>query len=57
MELNVIKGSIKTLSLLKPVVCVENVAFFDSGDTTLLNLMDTLNYICWKSLSAGNDLV
>ena len=57
MELNVIRGSVKILSLLKPVVWVENVAFFDSGDKSLLNLMDSMSYLCWKSLSAGNDLV
>jgi FkbM family methyltransferase len=57
MEVPVIKGALKTLDQLKPVVWVESVGYFESGDLTLVNLLDSAGYVCWKSLSAGNDLI
>jgi FkbM family methyltransferase len=58
MELSVLRGSFLVLQQLKPIVWVENVAFFESGDRTLLSFIEaSLDYVCWKSLSAGNDLI
>jgi len=57
MELAVVRGSVEILKNLKPIVWVENVAFFDHGDTALIEFMKSVEYICWKSLSAGNDLI
>ena len=58
MELNVIKGAMDVIKKFSPIIWVENVAYFETRDTTLLNFLDTnMGYLCWKSLSAGNDLV
>ena len=57
MEIAVLRGSLEILKKLKPVVWVETVSYFDHGDTAVLDLMTDVGYICWKSLSAGNDLI
>ena len=57
MEGNVIRGAVRVLKELKPIVWVENVDFFDHKNTDFLRLMESVEYSCWKSLHAGNDLV
>jgi FkbM family methyltransferase len=58
MELRVLKGAIRVLKELKPIVWVENVAFFDKGDRTFLNWMQIdMGYVCHVSSNAGNDFV
>ena len=57
MEGNVIRGAEKVLRDLKPIVWVENVEYFESNKTEFLSLMRDNAYLCWKSLSAGNDLI
>ena len=57
MESQVLLGAIEILKKFKPIVWVENVAWFESGDASLLKLMDRESYRCWKSTHAGNDLI
>jgi hypothetical protein len=57
MEISVINGSHRILKQLKPIVWVENVDFFESKNLNFINLMASLQYTCWKSLNAGNDLI
>ena len=57
MELSVIRGAERVLKELKPVVWVENVEFFETKSLTFINHMRSLQYVCLKSLNAGNDLI
>lgn len=57
MEISVINGSHRILKQLKPIVWVENVDFFELKNLDFINLMASLQYTCWKSLNAGNDLI
>ena len=57
MELAVMIGAVRTLTEFRPIVWVENVDWFERGDRAFLNWMESVGYVCWKSLSAGNDLV
>ena len=57
MEANVVRGALKVLQKFQPIVWSENVGWFEKKDPAFLNLMEEIGYRCWKSLSAGNDLV
>lgn len=59
MEKQVIAGAQETLRRFKPIVWTENVAYFSSNgqDTSLLQLMDQLEYACAQAQNAPNDIV
>jgi FkbM family methyltransferase len=58
MELEVLRGATRVLREFKPIVWVENVAFFEKADRTFLNWIQTqMAYLCHLSVNAGNDLV
>jgi FkbM family methyltransferase len=57
MELAVVNGALRVMRELRPIVWAENVDFFESKNPQFLNLMASLDYRCWKSLNAGNDLI
>ena len=57
MELAVLRGAVKCLNELKPIVWAENLDYFEKNDFSFLRFMKDNGYFCWNSLSAGNDLV
>ena len=58
MEQQVLKGAVRVLAELKPIVWVENVAYFADKDMTFLNwFQNDQQYVCYVSVNAGNDFV
>lgn len=59
MEKEVIMGAQQTIRHFKPIIWTENVAYFQSKgeDTSLLQVMDQLEYACAGAQNAPNDLV
>jgi len=59
MEKEVITGAQQTIRHFKPIIWTENVAYFSSNgqDTSLLYLMDQLEYGCAGAQNAPNDVI
>eukprot|EP00927_Polykrikos_kofoidii_P000587 TRINITY_DN10214_c0_g1_i1.p1 TRINITY_DN10214_c0_g1~~TRINITY_DN10214_c0_g1_i1.p1 ORF type:complete len:614 (-),score=84.05 TRINITY_DN10214_c0_g1_i1:141-1886(-) len=59
MEKEVIAGARQTILQYRPIIWTENVAYFSSKgqDTSLLQLLDQLEYTCAQAQNAPNDIV
>lgn len=59
MEKEVIAGAAQVVQRFRPIIWTENVAYFSSNgqDTSLLALMEQLEYTCAKAQNAPNDVV
>ncbi|KAF4696543.1 hypothetical protein FOZ60_000233 [Perkinsus olseni] len=57
MEVNVMRGALKTLEAFHPIVWSENVDYFEKEDLSFIALMDSLDYTCAKASAAPTDLV
>ncbi|KAF4753468.1 hypothetical protein FOZ62_022525 [Perkinsus olseni] len=57
MEVNVMRGALKTLETFHPIVWSENVDYFEKEDLSFIALMDSLDYTCAKASAAPTDLV
>jgi len=57
MESAVITGAQGVIQTFKPVIWTENVAYFESKDTSFIALMDQLEYACGMAQNAPNDLI
>jgi len=59
MEKEVIGGARQVIMRFKPIIWTENVAYFSSKgqDTSFLQLMDELEYVCAQAQNAPNDVI
>merc|ERR1712032_1673236 len=59
MEKDVIIGAQQTIRRFRPIIWTENVAYFTSKgqDTSLLQILDQLEYACAQAQNAPNDIV
>lgn len=59
MEKEVITGAQQTIRHFKPIIWTENVAYFSSKgqDSSLLQVMDQLEYSCAAAQNAPNDVI
>ncbi|KAF4653239.1 hypothetical protein FOL47_010618 [Perkinsus chesapeaki] len=57
MEVNVMRGALRTLETFHPIVWSENVDYFEKEDLSFIALMDSLDYTCAKASAAPTDLV
>lgn len=59
MEKEVIGGARQLIHKFKPIIWTENVAYFSSNgqDTSLLQIMEELEYTCAQAQNAPNDIV
>jgi FkbM family methyltransferase len=57
MEKEVVLGAAQVIQTFKPIIWTENVAYYESGDTAFLSIVDQLGYACAKAQNAPNDIV
>ena len=57
MEKDVIRGARRLIERFHPVVWSENVDYFEKGDSSFIQLMSDLGYVCAKAEHAPNDLI
>jgi FkbM family methyltransferase len=57
MEKEVVLGAAQVIQTYKPIIWTENVAYYESGDTAFLSIVDQLGYACAKAQNAPNDIV